>query len=463
MRIADDGQDGSDDSEGPTGGSVLLLLLNAGPRPVPFTLPYDLPGVHWKMWLDTSQPGAGEAQPPLPGRAVFRLPPRSLALFRQISGDQDEDAPESVARRGDRAVGHGIVETLIERLRSLRRLPTSTYRLQLNRAFTFADARSVVPYLQELGITDCYCSPVLQARPGSPHGYDICDHNSLNPDLGSRADFEALARELRDRGMGLILDVVPNHMSAWETSNAKWMDVLENGPSSPHAAFFDIDWHPLRSDTHLEDRVLLPILGDAYGIVLESQQLSLGYQDGAFFIEYFDHRLPLDPRSYLEILQPCADELVGQLDPDDEQLRELQSILTALTHLPDRSETDTERVQERQREEEVVKRRLRTLYDSSEAIREAVDRAVRLFAGSRGQPASFDRLDTLLERQPYRLAHWQVAAEEINYRRFFDINDLVALRQEDQGVFEETHRLVLELARERKVTGLRIDHPDGRS
>ncbi len=461
MRIADDGSDRLDDPGGPVVGDVLLLLLNANHEPVPFTLPNDLPIVRWELWVDTGQQEVEGGQQPLPGASVFSLPPRSLVLFRQLFPDQEGHPAGRVGWRARQAASQGVVDAMVERLRTHRRLPASTYRLQFNRAFTFADARTVLPYLQELGITDCYSSPCLQARPGSPHGYDICDHGALNPDLGSRDEFEAFAKEVKSQDMGLILDVVPNHMSAWETSNAKWMDVLENGPSSPYAAFFDIDWHPLRSDTHLEDRVLLPILGDAYGAVLESQELVLRYEEGAFFIYYYDHKLPLDPRSYLDILQPCAEELVEQLDPDDEQLHELQSILTALTHLPERSETDPEKVQERQREKEVVKRRLRGLDDSSGSVREAIGRAVRLFAGSRGQPASFDRLDALLERQPYRLAHWQVAAEEINYRRFFDINDLVALRQEDPRVFEETHRLVLDLAREGKVTGLRIDHPDG--
>ncbi|MHB1161660.1 MAG: malto-oligosyltrehalose synthase [Chloroflexota bacterium] len=359
------------------------------------------------------------------------------------------------------AASEGVLEAVVEQLRSRRRLPVSTYRLQFNGGFTFDAARSVVHYLHSLGVTDCYSSPYLQARPGSPHGYDVCDHGALNADLGSREQYEAFVAELKKHGMGQLLDVVANHMSSWETSNAKWLDVLENGPSSPYAAFFDIDWHPLRSDTRLEDRVLLPILGDAYGTVLENQELILDYEEGAFFVDYYQHRLPVDPKSYLGILQPCAADLEGQMEPEDEGLLELRSVLTALTHLPDRSESSPESVMERQREKEVIKRRLRTLCDGSEPVRQAIEHALEVFRGVRGDAASFDRLDELLEQQPYRLAHWQVAAEEINYRRFFDVNDLVALRQEDPAVFEETHRLVLELLREGKVTGLRIDHPDG--
>jgi (1->4)-alpha-D-glucan 1-alpha-D-glucosylmutase len=341
------------------------------------------------------------------------------------------------------------------------RRPVSSYRWQFNSSFTFRDAVRLIPYLHDLGVTDCYASPYLQARPGSPHCYDVCEHGAINPELGSDAEFGAFISALKERGMGLLLDVVPNHMSSWATGNRLWRDVLENGPSSPYARFFDVDWHPLRSDTLLEDRVLLPILGDAYGTVLERQELRLSYEDGAFQLRYYENQLPLDPRSYLDLLRPCEEMLGPSLQEGDEQLRELQSIITAITHLPERTERDHDRVQERQREKEIVKRRLKTLCDQSEPIRTAVEEVVRLFNGVPDDSSSFDRLDALLEQQPYRLAHWQVAAEEINYRRFFDISDLVALRQEDPEVFRETHRLILKLLGEGSVTGLRIDHVDG--
>ncbi len=341
------------------------------------------------------------------------------------------------------------------------RKPTSTYRWQFNSSFTFRDAARLVPYLHDLGITDCYASPYLQARPGSPHCYDVCDPGAINPELGTVEEFHAFISALRERGMGLLLDVVPNHMSSWATGNRLWRDVLENGPSSPYARFFDVDWHPLRSDTLLEERILLPILGDSYGAVLERQELQLLFEDGAFQLRYYENLLPLDPSSYLEVLCLCEERLASVMAPDDDQLREMQSIITAITHLPARTERDPERIQERQREKEVVKRRLRDLYEVSAPVRSAIDEAVVLLNGVSGDPASFDRLDALLEMQPYRLAHWQVAAEEINYRRFFDISDLVALRQEDPEVFAETHRLILKLLGEGVVTGLRIDHVDG--
>ncbi len=343
----------------------------------------------------------------------------------------------------------------------MKRIPVSTYRLQFNPAFTFRDAREVVAYLSELGITDCYSSPYLKARPGSTHGYDICDHQALNPELGSQEDYAGFIARLTEHKMGQILDVVPNHMSIWEATNAQWTDVLENGPSSPYATFFDIDWHPLRGDTDLENRVLLPILGSSYGETLEHQQLALVYDEGAFYVQYYERRLPLDPGSYSEILGEAAEELEHELSPLDEHLLEMQSILTAVGHLPARSRVAPGEVLERQREKEVIKRRLKLLYDGCESTRWAVEKAIGSFNGARGDPTSFNRLAALLDRQSYRLADWRVAAEEINYRRFFDINDLAALRTEDPAVFEHTHRLVLHLLREGKATGLRIDHPDG--
>jgi len=342
-----------------------------------------------------------------------------------------------------------------------RRVPVSTYRLQFNQSFTFRDARKLVRYLHELGITDCYASPYLKARPDSTHGYDICDHNQLNPAIGSERDYDAFVAELRARNMGQVLDIVPNHMGIGDSSNFRWFDVLENGPSSPYANFFDIDWKPLQPGVELEDKVLLPILGEPYGQVLESQKIRLAYEDGTFFIYYYETKLPVAPRSQIDILRLRLDDLIQQLSPENDYVLELQSIITALSHLAPRNETDLEKVAERQREKEVARRRLAALYNSSEAIRAAIDDAVRVYNGVEGDWHSFDLLDSLLDQQAYRLAYWRVAAEEINYRRFFDINDLAAIRMEQPDVFVETHRLVMRLLAEQKVTGLRIDHPDG--
>jgi (1->4)-alpha-D-glucan 1-alpha-D-glucosylmutase len=339
------------------------------------------------------------------------------------------------------------------------RVPVAAYRLQFNRAFTFQNAQAVIPYLEALGVSDIYASSYLAARPGSMHGYDIADHNRLNPEIGTAEEYEGLVAALQARGMGQILDVVPNHMGIAGGSNPWWNDVLENGPSSPYAEFFDIDWEPVKRE--LANKVLLPILGDQYGRVLESQELSLEYADGGFGLRYHETRLPVAPRSATLILRHRLEALAAQLGEHDPHLQEYQSIITALTNLPDRTVTDPERVRERLREKEVIRRRLARLTEESGAVRASLEETVRIFNGKRGDPRSFDLLDRLLSDQAYRLSYWRVAAEEINYRRFFDINDLAAIRMENPAVFRQAHRLILTLVEEGKVTGLRLDHPDG--
>ena len=281
-----------------------------------------------------------------------------------------------------------------------------------------------------------------------------------NPELGSEDDYRAMVEALHAQGMGQILDTVPNHMSATPAENPWWTDVLENGPSSPHAAYFDIDWHPVKEE--LRNRILLPILGDQYGQVLESGELKLEYREGAFFLRYYQSLLPLDPRTYRTILTHRLDALKEALPADSEDLRELESIVTALEHLPERTETEPERVAERQREKEVIKGRLRTLVERCRRPSPSSSRDnVREFNGTPDDPHSYDQLDKLLDAQVYRLSHWKAAADEINYRRFFDINELAAVCMEDPQVFAESHRLVFELLVRGDVDGLRIDHIDG--
>ena len=340
------------------------------------------------------------------------------------------------------------------------RLPESTYRLQFHAGFTFRDAMAVVPYLRELGITHCYASPYLKARPGSTHGYDIIDHGCLNPEIGTPEDYEALVAALRAHGLGQILDTVPNHMAVGTNDNAWWNDVLEDGPSSRYGAYFDIAWRT-SSRPELQDKVLLPVLGEPYGDVLEAGQLRLAFADGAFSVHYYDRRFPVAPHSYGKVLGHRPDELERVLGAEGPDFIEYQSILTAVRNLPDRTETDPDKVAERRREKEVVKRRLAELADRSEPVRMLVEQNVALFNGQPGDPRSFDLLDDLLEHQCYRLAYWRVAPDEINYRRFFDVNDLAALSMEREDVFEAAHGLVLRLLAEGKLDGLRIDHPDG--
>jgi (1->4)-alpha-D-glucan 1-alpha-D-glucosylmutase len=337
------------------------------------------------------------------------------------------------------------------------RIPICTYRLQFNRRFTFSHARELVPYLHDLGISDAYASPYFQARAESLHGYDITDHNKLNAAIGTRDEYDAWVAELRARNMGQVADFVPNHMGIGEPLNTWWMDVLENGPSSHYAKYFDIDWRPLKTDLH--DKVLLPILGDQYGRVLERGELQVCYAEGAFTLHYHDHILPIAPGTYRLILEVALEKL-SQFK-DEEFYADFQSILTALEYLPKRTETDPEKIAERAREKEVIKRRLERRCQEERPVEKAIQQALAEVNGRPGDSRSFDRLDELLNAQSYRLAFWRVAAEEINYRRFFDVNDLAAIRMELPEVFDSTHQLLLELVRQGAVTGLRIDHPDG--
>ena len=337
------------------------------------------------------------------------------------------------------------------------RIPTATYRLQFNKNFTFRQAREIVNYLHHLGISDAYASPYFQAGAESLHGYDITDHNKLNAAIGWRKDFEAWVAELHAHGMGQIADFVPNHMGINDPQNVWWQDVLENGASSLYAPYFDIDWRPLKTDLH--DKVLLPILGDQYGRVLERGELRVRFDSGSFSLTYFDHVFPIAPGTYRYILELALENLAEFREEDF--YAEFQSILTALEYLPRRTETDPERIKERAREKEIIKKRLERRCAEAPQVQRGIEKAVETINGHIGDPRSFDRLDELLNAQSYRLAFWRVAAEEINYRRFFDVNDLAAIRVELPEVFDAAHKLLFELVASGAVTGLRIDHPDG--
>nr|WP_183985525.1 malto-oligosyltrehalose synthase [Deinobacterium chartae] len=347
-------------------------------------------------------------------------------------------------------------------------MPLASYRLQLHAGFTFKDAQAALPYLERLGVRDVYTSPYLQAEQGSTHGYNLVSHTHLNPEIGSEQDYLAFTDAIRSRGMGHILDIVPNHMGIGGNDNAWWQDVLENGPSSLYADFFDIDWDPARPG--LRGKVLLPILGDQYGQVLERGELQLSREGGQFWLNYYQRRLPISPDSLIPLLERAASDLAArhpepenpaELEAQDPELAELRSIITALSYLPKAGSTEPEARLERAREKEVVKRRLEVLCSASNAACAAVDRATVRFNGTPGDPGSFDDLDALLREQSYRLAFWRVATEEINYRRFFDINDLAAIRMEDQRVFDASHTLVLRYLEEGRISGLRLDHTDG--
>jgi (1->4)-alpha-D-glucan 1-alpha-D-glucosylmutase len=339
-------------------------------------------------------------------------------------------------------------------------IPLATYRLQFNAAFTFRDATAIIPYLKDLGISHCYASPYLRARPGSMHGYDIIDHNSLNPEIGTAEDYEHFVDELHSHGMGQILDIVPNHMGVMGSDNTWWLDVLENGEASEYADFFDIDWEPIKEELH--GKVLLPVLADQYGNVLDSGDLKLAFDAdrGEFSVFYFEHRFPIDPREYPRILGMAASQ-EGDGEPQDHDLVELRSIATAFGHLPARHGLSPQQRSERNREKEVQKRRLAALCRRSHRVHDLLQENVQLINGRKGAPRSFDALHELIKAQAYRLAYWRVAGDDINYRRFFDINDLAALCMENRTVFERTHQFILQLIATGKLNGLRVDHPDG--
>src|SRR5438046_5138719 len=257
--------------------------------------------------------------------------------------------------------------------------------------------------------------------------------------------------------MGQVLEFVPNHVGIAEPLNQWWMDVIENGPSSRYAPYFDIDWHPLKSD--LRDKVLLPILSDQYGRVLERGELQVYFEEGTCYLRYGDRRLPIATGTYRHVLEIGLQNLAEHKDEDF--YAELQSILTALEYLPKRTETDPRRIAERIREKEIIKRRLERRCAQAPQVQQAIEKALAQINGNPGDPRSFDKLDEVLIAQSYRLAFWRVAAEESNYRRFFDVNDLAAIRVELPRVFDAVHRLVLELVSIGAVSGTRIDHPDG--
>ena len=337
------------------------------------------------------------------------------------------------------------------------RIPTCTYRLQFNRWFTFSQARDIVPYLDELGVSDVYASPYFQASAHSLHGYDISDHNKLNAAIGSRADYDAWIAQLHAHSMGQVLDFVPNNVGIGDSRNQWWMDVLENGRSSRYAPYFDIDWEPRKFD--LRDKVLLPILSDQYGRVLERGELQVHFEGGTFYLLYGERKLPIAPGTYRYVLEITLQNLADHKDED--YYAQLQSILTALEYLPKRTETDPKKITERIREKEIIKRRLQRLCAEAPQVQQAMEKALAQINGKPGDARSFDVLDKLLNAQSYRLAFWRVAAEEINYRRFFDVNELAAIRVELPKVFDAVHRLLLDLVSTGAVTGLRIDHPDG--
>ena len=338
-------------------------------------------------------------------------------------------------------------------MRMRTRTPLSTYRVQFNSGFTFADATKILPYLSDLGLTDLYGSPILKARPGSQHGYDVVDAAALNPELGTSEDLEALAAEMRRLDLGFLLDVVPNHMAA-SSDNEWWMSLLENGPQSRYMNYFDIDLEEF--STTGGEKVLLPVLGKPYGEVLELGELKVKFDHRGFFISYFDRRFPVAPHSYSRLLRECIDHFQdekGLLDSTEREMRELSETIGATPRDPSAPAKPFN--------SRFMKESLWRLHEGDPAFRRLLSSTLNRINGSPDDPSTFEGLDHLLDEQWYRLAYWRLASEGINYRRFFDITDLVGVRIEEPEVFEARNAGVFKLIEDGIVTGLRIDHIDG--
>jgi (1->4)-alpha-D-glucan 1-alpha-D-glucosylmutase len=338
-------------------------------------------------------------------------------------------------------------------------IPTATYRLQMSAHLHFDQVRQLVPYFADLGIGALYLSPIFRAAQGSTHGYDVVDPRELDPQLGSEEDFAAMAEELRAHGLGLLLDVVPNHMGIDDPHNVWWRDVLANGRASPFATYFDIDWHPPKRS--LEGKVLLPVLGESFGKVLESQQLKLVYENDAFFVRYYERAFPTDPQTWVPLLELCQEKLLdSSVGDSQDRSDELELLIIAFSNFATSVTEDGEVDLSLIRAKNLAARHLATLSSHGE-VRDAIDAALQDYNGRLGEPASFDQLEAFLVAQPYRLCYWRAATDEINYRRFFDVDTLAAIRVEDPRVFRAVHQSIFRFIDRGWVTGLRIDHADG--
>ena len=363
-----------------------------------------------------------------------------------------EAVPETIpVKTNPRQEASNEMRECVERvLHTDARVPVSTYRVQMNKDFNFAEAQGIVGYLKKLGISDFYSSPIFEARPGSMHGYDVARHDRLNPELGGNDGFASFSAELQRQGLGLLLDIVPNHMGVGNDS-IWWQDVLANGHASQYSEYFDIDWMPLKPA--LRNKLLLPILGNQYGDELESKHIQLSMEDGQPRIHYYGHSMPVAPRTVHLIFDPDGE---GP-NPLPQPLREL---LEKIDQLPPHETADENLREQRQQRLAELLPQLQDFLRAEE-LQPVIRKAVERINGIEGDPHSFDRLHRLLDAQPYRLASWRTSAEEINYRRFFDVNDLVGLRMENPRVFAETHGLIRSLLASHQVSGLRIDHCDG--
>ncbi len=335
---------------------------------------------------------------------------------------------------------------------------SSTYRLQLHAHLTFVQVRALIPYLAKLGISTLYLAPIFRANDGSTHGYDVVDHGMLEPSLGTEEDFAALAVAAADEQMTILVDLIPNHMGINERNNGWWREVLQNGACTPYANYFDIDWFPPKLSQ--EGKVLLPILGDQFGNVLESGGLELIRYEQQFAIRYADRVFPTDPRSWKSILEAVREALDPQEADCVEHAAAIELVLERVKNIPPSIHSDEFSIRQRSKLSEDVKQRWAEL-SRQRTVDFAVQETLRIMNGTAGHPGSFDRFETLLEAQPYRLCYWRVATDEINYRRFFDVDSLAAIRVEEPAVFDAVHHKALAFMEQGWISGLRCDHLDG--
>ena len=333
------------------------------------------------------------------------------------------------------------------------RIPLATYRIQFNTNFNFNHVKEMIDYLQELGISDLYASPIFKARSGSTHGYDVVDQNQLNPELGTQEDFDQLMEKIKNNGMGWLQDIVPNHM-AYDSQNKYLTDIFEYGSDSDYLDFFDIDWK--HSHDNFKGRVLAPLLGDFYGNCLENGQLTISYEEEVLYVNYYSLKFPLKIESYTYLVNHRLKELEGRLGRRHPNVIKLLGVLYVLKNIP-----NEESSQDRRSQALFAKGLLWELYQENNDIKKIIDENIEYLNGKTGDPESFNFLDQLLSQQIFRLSYWKVGAEELNYRRFFTVNELISVKVEDEKVFNKTHDLIFKFVRSGKFTGLRIDHIDG--
>jgi (1->4)-alpha-D-glucan 1-alpha-D-glucosylmutase len=332
-------------------------------------------------------------------------------------------------------------------------IPKSTYRLQFNSSFGFTSAKNIIEYLSKLGISDIYASPIFKAKKDSTHGYDVVEPNLLNPQVGTDEEFDSLIREIKKYDIQWLQDFVPNHM-AFNIQNRMLIDLLENGSNSQYADFFDIDWS--HHHAGMQSRILAPFLGKFYQEALENGEIRLNYDEEGLSINYYETRLPIKIESYADVLSFRLDKLRNKLGRNDPEFIRYMGALFVVKSLPTAEEID-----ERYNQIKFLKGILWGLYTENYNIKDFIDENLKIFNGIKGMPESFDLMDKLLSQQNFRIAFWKVANEEINYRRFFNVNELISLRVENEDVFNRIHSLIFKLIKEDRISGLRIDHIDG--